>query len=46
MSSIVATASDSAELTFPRRKLTLSRSMSLRAFCTAVPAELICSTAR
>ena len=32
-------ASASAELTLPSRKLTLSRSISLRAFCTAVPAS-------
>ena len=34
-----AIASASAELTLPSRKLTWSRSISLRAFCTAVPAS-------
>ena len=34
-----AIASDSAELTLPSRKSTLSPSISLRAFCTAVPAS-------
>ena len=34
-----AMASDSAELTLPSRKSTLSPSISLRAFCTAVPAS-------
>ena len=34
-----AIASASAELTLPSRKSTLSLSISLRAFCTAVPAS-------
>ena len=34
-----AMASANAELTLPSRKLTLSPSISLRAFCTAVPAS-------
>src|SRR5579862_5204746 len=34
-----AIASESAEFTLPSRKFTLSRSINLRAFCTAVPAS-------
>ena len=34
-------ASESAELTLPRRKSILSPSISLRAFCTATPASAL-----